>query len=740
MSTATPPSRPASPMAQRPSPPPSAGGARATIDPFKLLKKYLLVLMIAGVVGVAVGIGGFQVLKRVAPQYAARTIFEVSPPRETVASGNEANVKKDELERFMNSQAQAILSPNVLERAVTDPVLLSQAADWCEPFLDRNGRLDTDAAMIELQETLVARARPGTVYVELSLQYPTSDDVYTVVKVVTDAYVRYLRETTRLDQQPIRDSLEQRLRSLRDDIERDQKAIDRLLIENGIESVDARLTEAGEELDLAVKDRAGVQEQVSLIQTQTEEYQRELNDPSGMQVPDDIRQRVRGNPLIQQLESQIQGTQARIRSLERLGIGTEHPSYKVLRADFEGLQEELAAKTATLQEQEFDAAISSLRVLLNQLRVRESELSDAIVRAQERLTEIARIAQEVASLQRAITQKQQRIDTTEVELDEVEGILAVAEQGRVDVFQPPIPPTSLASPQPIIVYPAGFLIVMSLTVGVILLRELLDQRVKGPADIALIPRTPVLGMLPDVSEDPSRPERAESAFHDRPSGVFAEAVRQLRVSIASKAQQAGHRSILVVPASPRSGSTTLVTNVAEAFSRADARVLILDANLRRPAVHKLFNLEPSPGLADVLARTTEIDDAVCKTDNPNLDVMTVGSSETRVFERLATEAMSETLARLESRYDLVLIDVAPAQVAGDAAGLANRVGGTILVTRALAEKRGLVARLKNELANARGEFLGVVVNGVRSSAGGYFKRNMKEAHAYQHKAPAGADA
>ncbi len=718
----------------------AAPSSQVSIDPVKLFKKYFFVLAFAAVVGVGVGIGGFILLREFAPQYTARTYFEVNAPRRTVAEANTADVKKDELERYMATQAQAMLSSQVLDRAVSDPALITGAPKWTQQFLDNNGRLIRVDAIAELQDKMVARIVPNTSYIELKFDYSSKNDVYTVVNVVTQAYNRFMRESTRTDQQPIKDQLSQRLRQLQDSIERDQKAIDRLLIENQIESVDAKLTEAGEQLDLAVRDRSQVQETISLIQTQAEEYQRELNDPTGPQIPDDIREAVRQNPLIQQLESQLQSLKARKRSEERLGFGPEHPAIKVLQAQIDGLQEEIASQTGVLQEQTFNAAIDNLRRSLAQSRALETELTDRIKSAQDRLTEIATIGQEVASLKRSIDQKQDRVSRTEEELDEVEGLLSVAEQGRVTVFQPPRLPELLSFPQPIVIIPAGLVIVMGLTVGVILLRELLDQRVKGPADIAMIPRTPVLGMLPEVSEDPSRPERAESAFHDRPAGVFAEAVRQLRVALATKVQQAGHRSVLVVPAAPRSGATTLVTNLAEAVSRADAKVLILDANLRRPSIHRLFNLDASPGLSDVLAKAADVDEALCKTDNPNLDVMTVGSAEHRVFERLSTEGMSELLARLEARYDLVLLDVAPAQVAGDAAGLANRVGGVVLVARALSEKRGLVARIKNELSGTHAEFLGVVVNAVRSSAGGYFKRNMREAHAYQHKAKAAADA
>ena len=117
----------------------------------------------------------------------------------------------------------------------------------------------------------------------------------------------------------------------------------------------------------------------------------------------------------------------------------------------------------------------------------------------------------------------------------------------------------------------------------------------------------------------------------------------------------------------------------------------------------------------------------------NLDLLSAGTAEQRVFEHLATEHMSRLLAEAGATYDLILVDVAPAVVAGDAAALANRVDASILVVRALSEKRGLVARLRSTLTDARAQFFGVVVNGVRSSAGGYFKHNIKATHAYHDR-------
>jgi capsular exopolysaccharide synthesis family protein len=160
-------------------------------------------------------------------------------------------------------------------------------------------------------------------------------------------------------------------------------------------------------------------------------------------------------------------------------------------------------------------------------------------------------------------------------------------------------------------------------------------------------------------------------------------------------------------------------------------VLIIDANFRRPSLHRIMGLQESPGLADLLAGRRELDAVVQATSTPNLDLLSAGSKEVRVFERLSAQSMSELLTVARARYDIVLIDVAPVVVAGDAMGLAQKCDATVLVVRANAEKRGMVARVRNELSDTRSEFLGVVVNGVRSAAGGYMKGNIKAAAEYQ---------
>jgi Mrp family chromosome partitioning ATPase len=142
-------------------------------------------------------------------------------------------------------------------------------------------------------------------------------------------------------------------------------------------------------------------------------------------------------------------------------------------------------------------------------------------------------------------------------------------------------------------------------------------------------------------------------------------------------------------------------------------------------------LPESPGLVDVLTGAARLDQAIQRTADGRVSVLSVGTKEKRNLEMLATNGMSDLLAEARGKFDLVLIDVAPAIVSGDALTLAAKCDASVLVVRAMSEKRGLIARLRNDLTDTRAEFLGVIVNAVKASAGGYLKSNIKASSEYQ---------
>jgi len=320
----------------------------------------------------------------------------------------------------------------------------------------------------------------------------------------------------------------------------------------------------------------------------------------------------------------------------------------------------------------------------------------------------------------------------EKSLSDLQAAAGLTSAQRVEVKVAATVPDLPTFPVLFVIVPAGMLIVVGLTVGVIVLFEMLDQRIQSASDIRMIPRTRSLGMLLDACEDPSAPKTISTAFADAPDSVFAEHIRQLRTNVSASIHRAGHHSLVVVGAMPQSGATSVITNLAQSLVANGTKTLIIDANIRRPGIHTALGLKAGPGLSDVLAGESSLESCVIKV-NDGLSVLQVGSSKNRMAEQLSSQKMKQLLQQTKENYDLVLIDVAPAIVAGDAVILSNMADASMLVVRAMSEKRGQVARMSREFNESSAEFLGVLVNAVRSAAGGYMRKNIRTSFNYRSK-------
>jgi capsular exopolysaccharide synthesis family protein len=305
----------------------------------------------------------------------------------------------------------------------------------------------------------------------------------------------------------------------------------------------------------------------------------------------------------------------------------------------------------------------------------------------------------------------------------------------VDVIQPARIPTQMSFPKIYIMVPAGIVLVVGLVTGLAFLLEMIDQRVKSPADIASLPSVRVLGMIPHVSEDPAKIDAPERVFAEQPMTAMAESYRQVRGAVVKRMRAGHHRSLLVVPAMPGSGATSVVSNLAQSLAAADNRVIIVDANMRRPHLHEVFGLPLGPGVGDVLAGRP-LGEVAQPTGTANLRVVTAGESASRQLEALATGAIAKLINQAAAEADYVILDVAPATVSGDAQALAQVVDSTMLVARAFGETRGQIGRLSRELHEQPAEYLGVLVNAARSASGGYLRGNIRAGHSYVAKAKA----
>jgi non-specific protein-tyrosine kinase len=260
---------------------------------------------------------------------------------------------------------------------------------------------------------------------------------------------------------------------------------------------------------------------------------------------------------------------------------------------------------------------------------------------------------------------------------------------------------------------------LALAVGVALLVERLDDRLRGRHDLAVQARVPVLATVPRLKAW-KNPEDPMLAAGSAPESDTSEAYRRLRTGLLFVGSERDLKTVLVTSARPREGKSATVANLAAVLGSAGKRVVIVGADLRRPRVAGFFGIADGQaemngacGLTNVLAEEVDVDAALQDAhDCPNVRVLPSGPRIGTPAELLESNSMRRVIARLRSEADFVLIDGAPVLGVSDALVLARLVDGVLLVADAARTPRSAVAQASDQLAQMDANVIGAVLNNV----------------------------
>jgi capsular exopolysaccharide synthesis family protein len=253
--------------------------------------------------------------------------------------------------------------------------------------------------------------------------------------------------------------------------------------------------------------------------------------------------------------------------------------------------------------------------------------------------------------------------------------------------------------------------------GVAFLIEYLDDTLKTPDDVAHVMRTPVIGYLtviPDLKEVKDLPYVGA-----HPRSPVAEAFRGLRTNLEFAGVDKPLKTILITSTSPRDGKTTIAANLAVAMAQGNKRVVLLDGDLRRPAIHRMFGMANRSGLSDVFRGHLKLADALHRGTRDRLGVITSGSLPPNPTELLDSEKMTQILAALRESADVVIIDSPPLLVA-DAPVLAAKVDGVLLVVEPGKTHADAAQAVVEQLDWADARVVGVVFNRIPRKRADYY--------------------
>ena len=203
--------------------------------------------------------------------------------------------------------------------------------------------------------------------------------------------------------------------------------------------------------------------------------------------------------------------------------------------------------------------------------------------------------------------------------------------------------------------------------------------------------------------------------------VAAESYRTLRTNISLSQVDKPIRTLLVTSCIPKEGKSTTVANLGVTFALAQQKVLIIDADLRRPILHRIFGVPNSQGLTHTLSDTVEYDQVFTPTKIPNLWVVTSGIIPPNPSELLGSQKMRLFLERSQKKFDMILLDSPPISSLADASVLGSIVDGVLFVIKANMASRDLVEKDKDQLQTVGANIIGVVLNDVDIKRDGYYK-------------------
>ena len=276
---------------------------------------------------------------------------------------------------------------------------------------------------------------------------------------------------------------------------------------------------------------------------------------------------------------------------------------------------------------------------------------------------------------------------------------------------------------------------LALGIGLAFFLEYLDNTINTSEDVERIVHLPPLGAIPSLQSLAkrrlftgqassatalARARSAELLSQHESRSSFAEAYRALRTSLLLSSAEHAPRTMLVTSSHPAEGKTTIVANTAISLAQTGARVLVLDADMRRPRCHKILSLKNEAGLSNYLSRETPLERVIQEHEIPNLYVLTAGPVPPNPSELLSSPKLRALLEELRDKFDHVVIDSPPVINVTDALIISTSVDGVVLVVKSGHTPREAVLRAKQALADVNAKVFGVVLNGIDLDAESYY--------------------
>jgi capsular exopolysaccharide synthesis family protein len=430
------------------------------------------------------------------------------------------------------------------------------------------------------------------------------------------------------------------------------------------------------------------------------------------------------------------------------GLGKDHPDVVAVRMGIQTTREYLtrsqpdsaAPGAYRASREEVEAYLQTLRRQLDDVRQSGVALAALFERERADSKALASFELDEEDLRSRIAMNQQLYDTIVKRLEEIDLIKDKTQGGYKAEILSPAGAGAKVEPKPVPIFGLGLVAGLLAGLGLAFLAEVSDKSFRTPEEIRRRLGLPIVGHIPFLRPDEVALEKARAqgvevdpllCTYLQSKSVQAEAYRGVRTALYFSTQEEQLQLIQVTSPSKGDGKSTMAANLAVSIAQSGKRVLILDADFRRPRQHKIFGLPSRLGLVSVMEGTADLAEAILPTAVPNLSVLPCGPRPANPAELLTAPRFKELLEGLRERYDFVLIDTPPLLAVSDPSVVSSRVDGVLLTIRVSKNGRPNAERAKEILSTLGANILGVVVNGVgRRGGDGYEDGTYGAAYGY----------
>jgi polysaccharide biosynthesis transport protein len=434
------------------------------------------------------------------------------------------------------------------------------------------------------------------------------------------------------------------------------------------------------------------------------------------------------NAFLGQLRTQYQQASRERAELIAEGKGDNHPAVKKADEKIMLSRAHLVAEIKTIQ-----GAVARDVAIIQQQEAGEAGLYEG---SRKKAVELNLKELEFHRLDRLRAQNEKLYAVLLEQLKEAD-LRRMMNTNNIRLIDTPTEPKSPISPHVPANVGIGVLIGLILGIALALLREALDNTLKTPEDVEKRLNVTFLGLLPEIAEEdidgssggPKRKRKArrlktelapELLVHERPASGIAEAARSLRTNLMFMNPDRPYKRILVTSAAPSEGKTTVAVSIAVSLAQGGQRVCIVDCDLRRPRLHRIFDRAGDIGLMNVVVGEATIEEVAKPTVVPNLYCIPCGPIPPNSADVVASEKFSRILDELGQHFDRVILDSPPVVAVTDSAILSTLCDGVIMVIRAFKTTFGLSKSGLRTLRDVDAPIAGAVLNAVNLDRHEYY--------------------